>query len=72
MDINTADAEALMTLPGIGETRARAILEYRDTHGPFAYPEDLIRVSGIGEGILEDILEYITAGGAEYAENSGS
>ena len=63
MDINTAGVEELMTLKGIGETRARAIIAYRDTHGPFAYPEDLIRVSGIGEGVLEEILDHITAGG---------
>ena len=64
VDINTAGVEELMTLPGIGETRARAIVEYRAEHGPFAYVEDLIGVPGIGEGILEDILDCITAGGA--------
>ncbi len=71
VDINTADLEALMTLPGIGEKRARAILDYRAEHGPFRYVEDLIRVEGIGEGLLEGILEYAVAGGNSYAENTG-
>ena len=71
VDINTAGLEELMTLPGIGETRARAIVEYRTEHGPFAYVEDLIRVPGIGEGILEEIMDRITAGGAQYAEDFG-
>ena len=60
-----------MTLPGIGEKRARAILDYRAEHGPFRYVEDLIRVEGIGEGLLEGILEYAVAGGNSYAENTG-
>lgn len=72
VDINTAGLEELMTLPGIGEKRAQAILDYREEHGPFEYVEDLIQVPGIGEGILAGLMEYATAGGTEYAENSGS
>lgn len=72
VDVNAAGLEELMSLPGIGEARARAILEDREAHGPYRYPEDLIRVKGIGEGILEDILDQITAGGQEYAQNIGS
>lgn len=71
VDLNTAGLEELMTLPGIGETRARAILAYREEHGPFQYVEDLIRVSGIGEGILEGLMDQATVGGTENAENSG-
>ena len=63
VDINTAGLDELMTLPGIGEARARAILDDRAERGPFRYPEDLIRVRGIGEGILEHILDLITTGG---------
>ena len=69
VNINTAGLEELMTLPGIGEARARAILADREANGPFVYPEALIRVKGIGEGILSGLLDQITSGGQEYAEN---
>ena len=49
-----------MTLPGIGEKRAADIIADREANGPFRMPEDLTRVSGIGEGILEGLLEYVT------------
>ena len=71
VDVNSAGLEELMSLPGIGEVRARAILEDRKENGPYRYPEDLIRVKGIGEGILGDILDQITAGGDEIAQNIG-
>ncbi len=60
VNINTAGLEELMTLPGIGESRARAILDYRAEHGPFVHPEDLIRVTGIGENILAGLIDDIT------------
>jgi len=63
VDINSADSETLQTLPGIGPTRAERIIAYREEHGPFRYPEDITRVSGIGEGILAQIIDYITAEG---------
>ena len=69
VNINTAGLEELMTLPGIGEVRARAILDDREANGPFVYPEDLTRVKGIGEGILAGLLDQITTGGQNYAKN---
>ena len=60
VNVNTADAERLMTLPGIGEKRAADIVAYREEHGPFAKPEDLDKVEGIGEKTLEDLLPHIT------------
>ena len=60
-----------MALPGIGERRAQAILDDRAANGPYRYPENLIRVKGIGEGILSDILEQITTGGNENAQDIG-
>ncbi len=65
VDINTATAEELQVLPGIGEKRAADIIAYRAQHGPFRIPEDITKVGGIGEGTLEELLPYITAGGAE-------
>lgn len=71
VDVNTAGLEELMSLPGIGEVRARAILDDREANGPYRYPEDLIRVKGIGETVLSGILDKITAGSDGNAENIG-
>lgn len=60
ININTAGLEELQTLPGIGEKRAQAIVDDREANGPFRIPEDLTRVSGIGEGILANIIDSIT------------
>ena len=62
VDINTADLETLMTLPGIGETLAQRIVDYRETYGPFQVAEDLMEVSGIGEKRLEAIRDFISLG----------
>ena len=60
VNINTADAEELMTLPGIGETRAADIIAYRQANGPFRMVEQLTDVPGIGEGILSGLIDYVT------------
>lgn len=60
VNINTASAEELDTLPGIGAQRAADIIADREANGPFRIPEDLTRVPGIGEGILEGLIDYIT------------
>ena len=62
VDINTADLEDLMTLPGIGETLAQRILDYREENGPFSAAEDLMEVSGIGEKRLDAIRDFISVG----------
>lgn len=59
IDLNTADRQALMTLPGIGESKADRILEYRQAHGRFGSTEELMNVSGIGSGVYEKIKDYI-------------
>ena len=60
VNINTAGLEELITLPGIGESRARAILDEREANGPFRIPEELTRVSGIVESTMQGLLPYIT------------
>ncbi len=59
VDPNTADAGQLTALPGIGPVLAQAVLEERSAGGPFAYPEDLLSVRGIGEKRLEAILPLL-------------
>lgn len=59
ISINTADLELLMTLPGIGESKAKSIIEYREIT-PFTSIEDIMNVSGIGEKAFEQIKDYIT------------
>lgn len=59
VDINTASAEELCTLDGIGEVIAGRIIEYRGENGPFTSVDELINVKGIGEKKLEDIRDRI-------------
>ena len=59
VNLNTATREELMTLSGIGQTRAENILAYREAHGKFRSIEELTEVSGISEGILSQIKDQI-------------
>ncbi len=58
ININTATAEQLQLLPGIGEVIAQRIVDYRTESGPFKSVDDLLNVSGIGETKLEQIRPY--------------
>ena len=60
VNINTADAAALETLPGIGPALAQRILDYRQAHGPFLRVEDIMEVSGIGKATFEKLSDQIT------------
>ena len=60
VNLNTAGLEELMTLTGIGQTRAEAILAYREEEGVFRSPEDIMNVEGIKEGIYEKLKDEIT------------
>lgn len=59
VDINHATKEELMTLNGIGEARAEAILQYRQEHGAFQSIEELMNISGIKEGMFQKIKDDI-------------
>ncbi|MGE5653717.1 MAG: helix-hairpin-helix domain-containing protein [Bacillota bacterium] len=60
ININTADSKTLELLPGVGEVRAKAIIEYRQKNGPFRSIEDLKKISGIGDKTFEQMREQVT------------
>ncbi|MBQ9761851.1 MAG: helix-hairpin-helix domain-containing protein [Oscillospiraceae bacterium] len=64
MDINTASAADLATLPGIGSVLAQRIVDYRVANGSFTSIQELLNVEDIGEKRLADILDFITVGGS--------
>jgi competence protein ComEA len=59
VNINTADAATLESLPGIGPALAQRIVEYRQAHGPFERIEDVMDVSGIGTATFEGIQDLL-------------
>ena len=59
IDLNSVDVITLTSLPGIGQTKAEAIVRHREQNGPFARIEDLLEVSGIGPATLDAILDLI-------------
>jgi competence protein ComEA len=59
VSINTGNKEELMSLPGIGESKAESIIKYRQENGNFKYLEDIMNVSGIGESAYSKIKDYI-------------
>ena len=60
ININTASAADLVRLPGIGATRAQAIIDFRQERGAFSSVDELLRVDGIGPGILNGLRPYVT------------
>jgi len=59
ININSAGVNELITLSGIGETKAKSIVDYRQNNGAFASIEDIMKVSGIGEGCFNKIKDNI-------------
>lgn len=60
VNLNTASKETLMTIPGIGESKAALIIEYRESNGGFSSVEDIMNVQGIKEGTYNKIKDSIT------------
>jgi competence protein ComEA len=60
VNINTADETGLMSLKGVGKTKAQAIIDYRQKNGPFKTIDDLARVKGIGEKTVGNLKDQIT------------
>ncbi len=59
IDVNSATADDLQKIPGIGEALARRIIEFREEHGPFEKIDDLLNVRGIGTTSLEKLRPYL-------------
>lgn len=72
VDINKADLQTLMTLSGIGQTRAEAIVKYREESGPFQSIEDIMNVPGIKESVFQKIKDQIKVGMANGKQSIGS
>lgn len=60
VNINQADENELMTLPGVGESKAASIIEYRNKNGNFTKIEDIMKITGIKEGVFNKIKDKIT------------
>ena len=72
VDLNTATAEELDTLPGIGESLAGRIIAYREANGPFRTIEQIMEVSGIGEATFAELRDRVTVDGEGETANENS
>ena len=64
LDLNTASAQDLTSLRGIGQKTADAIVAYRDSSGPFKSIEELVEVKGIGEKMMVSLRDHVPVGPA--------
>ncbi len=65
VNLNTATAQQLTTLPGVGEKLAARIIEFRQKSGPFRTPQELLNVKGIGEKNFQKMQPYVLVGEAQ-------
>src|SRR5262245_288160 len=65
VDINTADAAALETVPGIGKSLSQRIIAFREKNGPFQSVDDLLKVQGVGEKSIQKLRPYLTVSKAK-------
>ncbi len=71
ININTATSEELQLLPGIGQSTAQKIIEFRQANGPFSSLDDLVKVKGIGEAKLGKIRSFIKLEGSSDFDPTG-
>jgi competence protein ComEA len=67
LNLNTATTDELVALPGIGPSKAQAIVDYRNQHGPFRSVDELRKVKGIGEKLFTQLRSEVTVGAAKPA-----
>jgi competence protein ComEA len=73
VNVNTADAQTIaQRLDGIGPAKAQAIVDYRQSNGPFKTVDDLEKVKGIGKSTLEKIRERVSVEGGALPAKTGS
>jgi len=72
VNINSATVAELTTLKGVGEAKAKAIVDHREKHGPFKSVDDLDQVSGIGDKLMSSLRSQITAGSGGAAPARGA
>jgi competence protein ComEA len=71
VNVNTATAAELAKLPGIGPSKAQAIVDFRAKE-PFGKPDDLRKVKGIGDKLFDSIKDQVTVGDAPSSKGRGS
>jgi competence protein ComEA len=72
VNINTATKDELLSLKGVGDKRAQAIIDYRTKNGPFKTVDDLEKVPGVGPGLMKQIRPQISVSGPTSIEKPGS